>query len=309
MPFSITNAAFEGLRLIRREPMAVLMWGVTYFVGLGLILLLAGSAVVAAVQSVGAADPDPAAAMRAFGAVAMVYLIAIPLMVAVSSVIVAATCRAVLTPKARGFFYMKLGGAEFRLMAAYLLIALIFIAASMLFALLIAVFVGGFVMAAGDMGENASPPAAVALIYPLYFAFLGFLLWVSARLSMVGPITVAEGRFALGRSWLATKGRVWSLIDLGAATMVRSLIVYAVAIVLFVVLFMVFVSGFGSTLSTLETSPPSQVIGLILPFAIGGVMLLAAYSAIQFAVVSAPFVAFYRDVVATKVAAAPVSEA
>jgi hypothetical protein len=87
----------------------------------------------------------------------------------------------------------------------------------------------------GGLSDPTSgpPPVALALIYPLYFGMIILYVWASVRLSLLGPITVAEGRFALGRAWSATKGRFWTLLDLGAATIVRWFLVYFAAIVLF----------------------------------------------------------------------------
>src|SRR3546814_536746 len=119
MPFSITHAAFEGFRVMRRAPLAVVMWGVVYFACLALILAAVGTAVLSVIQGAETIEQDPAAAGALIGSVMTAYLVAIPLSLIVASIIVAATCRAVLTPKAQGFFYMRLGGAELRLLGAY----------------------------------------------------------------------------------------------------------------------------------------------------------------------------------------------
>ncbi len=212
----------------------------------------------------------------------------------------AATCRAVLTPNQTGFFYLRLGGAELRLMGAYLVVALAFIVGMILIMLAFAAIVGGSMMMNGGMDSPASamPSVALALIYPLYFGLIILYVWVSVRLSLLGPITVAEGRFALGRAWSATKGRFWTLLDLGAATIVRWFLIYFAAIVVFCVLVAI---GSGVLAgANIETATPGEAMGLIMPFVIIGAIVLAGFAALQFTVLSTPFAVFYRDVIAAK---------
>jgi hypothetical protein len=150
------------------------------------------------------------------------------------------------------------------------------------------------------MGGSETPPVAIALVYPIIFGALILWVWLSVRLSMVAPITVAEGRFALGRSWSATKGRFWTLLDLGAATLVRWFIVYMAMIVLMMFLVMIGVGASGSEpFASMEQSGEIDW-SAILPLVIGYIVFIAAFSAIQFTVLSTPFAAFYRDVIAAK---------
>ncbi|RZJ28394.1 MAG: hypothetical protein EON85_09040 [Brevundimonas sp.] len=295
MTFSITNAAFEGFRVMRRSPVAVVMWGVTYFVCLALIMIAAGGAVMAVISRFGEATDDPAAALSIGGSVIMVYLISIPLSLVAASIIVAATCRAVLTPKKPGFFFMRLGGAELRLMGAYLLVALAFIAAMVILFGIFAAIAGGVAVMAGGGGE----PSAVilALFYPLYFGFIFLYVWVSVRLSLLGPITVAEGRFALGRAWAASRGRFWTLLDLAAATIMRWFVLYAAAVTAFCVLMAIGMSVLPNT----ADMQPEQMMTTLLPLMVIGGVLLAAFAALQFTVLSTPFAVFYREVVAPTV--------
>jgi hypothetical protein len=300
MAFSITDAAFEGFRVMRRAPMAVVMWGVTYFVCLALILFAAGATLMSIAQNLGSIEQNPMAAGAMMGSIFTVYLVAIPLSLIAASIIVAATCRAVLTPKQAGFFYLRLGGAELRLMGAYLVVALAFIVCMFLVMLAFVAIIGGSALMSGGMSDPTSgpPPVALALIYPLYFGMIILYVWASVRLSLLGPITVAEGRFALGRAWSATKGRFWTLLDLGAATIVRWFLVYFAAIVLFCVLAVIGAGGLIG--ANLETATPGEAMGLILPFVIIGAIVLAGFAALQFTVLSTPFAVFYRDVIAAK---------
>lgn len=299
MPFSITDAAFEGFRVMRRSPLSVLMWGVAYLVMLALIVMLCGAAIVSMMQGSTMAGSDPAAAMAAFGSMMTVYAVGVPLSMVAASIVVAATCRAVLTPDKPGFFYMRLGGAELRLFGAYLVLLIGAIACIAIFVLLMGMVVGGAALSGGGMGGQM-PPVALALVYPLIFGALILWVWLAVRLSLVGPITVAEGRFALGRSWSATKGRFWTLLDLGAATMVRWSIVYMAMIVLMMLVVMIGVSATGpDTFASMEQSPTINW-SAILPLVVGYIVFIAAFSAIQFTVLSTPFAAFYRDVIAAK---------
>ncbi|NJC42480.1 hypothetical protein GGQ87_002775 [Brevundimonas alba] len=303
MPFSITDAAFEGFRVMRRAPLAVLMWGLAYLVMLVLIVLLCGTAIFSMMQGASMVENDPASAMAAFGSLMMVYAVGIPLSMIAAAVVVAATCRAVLTPDKPGFFYMRLGGAELRLFGAYLVLTIGALAIIFAFVMVMALIFGGAAMANAGTG-GAMPTAAIALIYPLIFGALILWVWLAVRLSLVAPITVAEGRFALGRSWAATKGRFWTLLDLGAATMVRWFIVYMAMVVLMMFVAMVGVSAFQpDALASMEQSPQTHW-SAILPLVIAYIVFIAGFSAIQFTVISTPFAAFYRDVIAPKPAPA-----
>lgn len=291
MTFSITKAAFEGFRVMRRAPVAVVMWGVTYFVCIALILLAASGAVFSMVSAIGDAEPTAAESFRIGSSVVLAYLIAIPLSVVAASIVVAATCRAVLTPKKPGFFFMRLGGAEFRLMGAYMLIALGVIAAMLLIFGIASAVIGG-TTAMSD--ASAIPHWTMALIYPAYFGFIFFYVWISVRLSLLGPITVAEGQFAIGRAWAASRGRFWVLLDLAAATVVRWFVLYAVAITIFSVLAL---ASFD-VIPDINEMDPSQVTRTVLPLMAVGAVLFAGFAALQFTVLSTPFAVFYRDVIA-----------
>lgn len=305
MQFSITNAAFEGFRVMKRAPVAVVMWGVTYFICLAVIVFAAGAAVFSALAGVETGTYDYAQSARVMGSVVTAYLLAIPLFLVAGALVVAATCRAVLTPKKPGFFFMQLGGAELRLMGAYLLLLIGGIVVIFVFGLLFAMVAGGaFLMGGGLSNPQPTPSPAFALIYPLYFGAICLYVWIAVRLSLLGPITVAEGRFAIGRSWAATKGHFWTLLDLGAATIVRWFLVYFVAVVAFAMIMMVGMGLFTpESMSAMEGGDSSQVMGKVLPLLLVFAVLMAAFTALQFTILSTPFAVFYRDVIAAKPAA------
>lgn len=287
---------------MKRSPLAVVMWGVTYLVCLAIIVLLAGATIMSSVIGMETGGYDPTVAARLMGSIGVAYLIAIPLFLIAASIVVAATCRAVLTPTKSGFFFMRLGGAEFRLMGAYLLIALLFIVAIIAFGLVFSLIAGGAFLAAGGL-QNAEAAASpmLALLYPAYFGAIILYVWVSVRLSLLGPITVAEGRFALGRAWAATKGRFWVLIDLGAATMVRWFLVYFAAVSLFCLVAVIGAGVISPTASAAAaTGDTGQIMAQTLPFIIIFSILMAGFIALQFTILSTPFAVFYRDVVAAR---------
>ncbi len=207
--FSSTEAAFEGFRLTREHPLAVLGWIVAYF---AFSLALAVLAVVwgagedlAALRAVSqGANPDLAAMTQVIDKLAPYVLLAMPLQVTFFAVLNCAIYRAVLRPYERGLGYFMLGADEFRMVALGIILFVIWLVA--IFAVtLVASFAAGTL---GLLGGVAGPLAGAAIAIAAFCA----AIWVLVRLSLAAPMTFAERRLVVFGSWSFTRGKFWSLV-------------------------------------------------------------------------------------------------
>lgn len=113
-------------------------------------------------------------------------------------------------------FYFSVGKPVWRLIGAYLLVALTFLLGAFGLLLLAAIVTGiaGLAAHAAGGGKIAVGLLAVVAVLGLY----GFLLYASARLTFfITPVTIAEGRISLRRAWAMGKGNFWRIVAIGLA--------------------------------------------------------------------------------------------
>src|SRR4051794_40936028 len=110
--FSITEAAFSGLRLASRKPTTILAWSLCYLVlSVGIAALMASTAgpALMELQTISAqarADPssaNPAATLALMGQILPFYLMLIPISLLSSAIFVGAVTRANLRPDEGAF--------------------------------------------------------------------------------------------------------------------------------------------------------------------------------------------------------------
>ena len=205
MGFSVTDAAFEGFRLTREHPRAVLMWtGLLVLLHLATSVLLVGMAgpALSDFAAIDPANPDPEAMVAAFEVLALPALLSGVISLAVYAVVFAAVTRAVLQPSSSAFGYLRLGRAE----ALQFLVLLALCAMSLIAFVLLAIIAGALLAWAGPAIAQL---AAAAVVFALWGRFL-----------IAGPATFDSGRFALDQGWAAGKGRwrpMFSALLLAAA--------------------------------------------------------------------------------------------
>jgi hypothetical protein len=107
MAFSASDAAFEGFRVVRRRPLALVFWALAYLVIYAATFALAGPAIVsmgAQAEAIGAADP---ASFEAFEPLLRSYMalvaVVMPVALVLGAVLYAAVARAVLRPTESSF--------------------------------------------------------------------------------------------------------------------------------------------------------------------------------------------------------------
>jgi hypothetical protein len=154
--------AFEGFRVIARSPGSLVAWWATLIVGLCAFMLPASWT-----MSSGAAGLAP------------IVIALVAYLIVVGGLLTAAIYRAVLTPEAKSFAYLRLGGDEARMM----------------------LFFGMFAAAIALVSWLAS-----ALRFPLAIVPVGVIL--ASPLALIGPSIFVERRISFGtalrlaRKWL-----------------------------------------------------------------------------------------------------------
>lgn len=302
MAFSASDAAFEGFRVMRRSPLAVVAWGLFYLLMTVAVLALAGAPMANFMEMASGlegVDPSPEEAAR----LGMAYLGMISLILPVSlvfgAVLYAAVNRAVVRPEEKKFGYLRLGGDELRVLVVYFVLSVLM----MLLALVLAIVIG---LVVGILtGSNAKGAAVLAALLGGLVA-LGLFIWIGVRLSLAVPITVAERRIAIFDSWTLTEGRFWRLLGMGLlafilATIVCTLLLGAIGVLIMILGGLSQLQG-----ADLNGANMSEILAALGPAAIAWIVGSALTSALQLAIVYAPFARAYLDL---KGAAAPAAEA
>lgn len=227
---SSTDMAFEGIRLARERPMAILTWAALIFVmtllGAAALIGIAGEAMGELSELQGETQPDPAEALRLLGSILPAMLVFLPLVLVLYGVLYAAVNRAVLRPEAARGAPLKLGGEELRQGLVILLLSLV-----LLFAYVVLAVVVALVAAAAG---SANPAAGGLLAFVGIGLALVLMLFLAVRLSLASPLTFDEGRVRVLQSWHLTRGRFWPLFGGYVLAAALALVIYLLALVVFV---------------------------------------------------------------------------
>ncbi len=296
MAFSATDAAFEGFRLVRRNPMAVVAWAVLYAV-LTLVALFAMSRAIdpmiawqAQAEAMEAGTPTPAEMgemLQAFGLILLSVAWLLPVAMVVGAMLSAAVARGVLDPKAGGFGYLRLGADEFRVLVVTLVLSLLMTALAVVVFLAVGVIAG----VAAATGEGWGwLVGAIAIL-----AGLCLIIWLSVRLSLAVPITVSEKRMAFFDSFALTRGRFWPLLGMAIIAVVMVLIISFLSSIVTMPLSLM--SGLESWTFGAHEDPEAMraAFDISNPWVIASALVEAIVNALTVGVLYAPFAAAYRD--------------
>jgi hypothetical protein len=205
--FSPTDVAFEGFRLTRERPRAVIAWALCYLVftfGLALIAeLTLGPQWQTLIANFRAVTNDPAAVEAASQKLTPFVFGGLPLYFAFQAVFTCAVYRAVLRPQDARAGDLRLGWDEARMFALNLILSLLWGAV-----------IFGVLMVTALAAETASTtaPSGMVLIGDVTTVLMISLgVTVLVRLSLAGPITFAERRLRVFDSWQLTRGSFWRL--------------------------------------------------------------------------------------------------
>jgi hypothetical protein len=287
MAFSATEAAFEGFRLVKREPKSVLAWAAVQLVfGLALTAVMVSvlGPLQAATLSASGTNPDPVAALQNVGRMFGVLALLTPVYLIYIGVVTGAVYRAVLRPEEKGLARLKLGADELRLVGTWLLMGLLYFGMAFVLA-----FVAAFVTSAA--GVRSPLVSLLPLLVLLVVALIG------VRLSFAGPMTFAERKIRLLSSWRATKGKFWPLLGC-----------YVLAFIFVLIIYLVLASiGFAGALASAGGSPTQAVQALFrpqvgslqsyfTPVRLGLAVVSAGLSASMYAIMLAPAARAYKDI-------------
>ena len=199
----VGEVAFAGFDVVRRKPLAVLVWGLVMF-AFFLAILVSVTAMFGslwqAVEQADGAEPSLGDVL-AMQVQLMMFQFGIWLAsILVRVVLTCAVFRAVLEPQDDRFAYMRLGKAE-------LLVALVLLCLSIILTILI---MGGLLVGVGVTmaAWAASKALAIGLGMLIFLALLVLFAWVGVRLSIALPMTFAERRFRFFEAWVLTRGNV-----------------------------------------------------------------------------------------------------
>lgn len=287
MSLSATEAAFEGFRIVRRKPMVVVWWALAYAALFILVFALGGPGLIELtniMETMDPASPSQADIQRVMMIYASLFWL-VPVGLLFGAVLNAAIARAVLRPEDSRWGYLRLGRDEMRILGVTLILGLLFGLLSLVFASLIGV-VGALAATSGQ--------AVLWLVAVIVgAAALALVVFLAIRLSLAVPITFTEKRIALKESFRATKGVFWPLLGMAVIAVIMSLVVNLLGGV--VALPITLATGGLQSLSVMEGAPIGEVLATAAPAIAVWIGVNSLLSALQLAVIYAPFAAAWRD--------------
>ena len=287
MSFNATESAFEGFRLARRAPLAILAWAGAYGAFFVVFFIVAGGDLVNLLNLAEQVEQNPSPSMSDLSALGQAYgammWLALPLSLLFGAVLATAVARSVIRPQDKRFGYLRLGRDELRVLGATLLVAALMFAITMGGALIVGFFAG---LAAGAGASWLVFPAVLAGL-----ALIAVAVWLAVRLSLLAPMTFAEQRIAIKESWAMTRGRFWPLLGMAILAGVMSILVGLLGSIVINPLNLIF-GGLDSLIGA-ETTNVAALVAQFWPALLVWGAFNALLSAAQAAIIYAPFSAAY----------------
>ena len=298
MAFSASESAFEGFRIVRREPVTVAIWAALLAVmsGGATVLLLPMFTQMRAGITPGATAPT-AQSMAALGQLFRIYLLLLPLYLIVISVFMAAVYRAVLRPEQRGFGRLRLGGDELRIIGLILLMGLLFMGVGLVVGIVGALVGGGVAVATRSSGSAG----AVIIVLLMYLVVFAGMVWLGVRLSLAAPMTFARKRISLFGSWSLTKGRFWPLLGCYFLAWVLTILILMVDLVVSGAFMLGAAGGDFSRVATAMFRPDAaSAMTSLSPIFIIRLLVGAVFGVVMWTVTLAAPAAAYREIAAPR---------
>jgi hypothetical protein len=284
--FSSSDAAFEGFRLARHHPRAVLIWAgasflTTIAVGVLTAVLLSGSLARAG------GDVDPANATLTLDLMRDA-LISLLLGLAVISVYLNGVYRAVL--KSDDFHedrwgYLRVGREELRTAGAVVLYGLIFIGLTFVVSLGASILYSIATLTGPALGLMA-----LAIGLAVFFIFI--FCWV--RLTLALPMTFDEGKMSFRASWRLTRGWFWPLLGMKVLTFaITAVVILTIFIVAIAVAAIASGGNLREMLQGFNDDTPT-LASYLNPLTLTYLLLSASIGALQNALLYGPAAHAYR---------------
>ncbi len=297
MSFSATDAAFEGFRVVRRNPLAILVWTLIYAVmTIGQMFASGGmmQSMMSMTEMMEDMESSPPTTMdgwmpliQAYGDMMSSMAWMIPVSLVVAAVLTAAVARSVVRPAEKAFGYVRLGMDEVRVFVVTLVVGILAAIISMI------VFTAAIVV--GAVAIRALEGWGGLVMALTILGAIAFVIWLSVRWSLAIPITVAEKRFAIFDSFGMTKGRFWPLLGMALIAGVMALVVMLLcSIVSMPISLMMGMDMFGKAGADPEVM--MKMFDVTNPWVIASAVVNAITYALMLGICHAPFAAAYRGI-------------
>ena len=281
--FSPTDAAFEGFRLTKEKPGAVLIWSAIFAATIlvASMLIVMGLAPKLAGAASNLDTDNPAAVMAALSKVAPVLLALLGVWVGLSAIISAAIYRRVLTPEESRNAYLRLSADKARQVGALFLCLL----AAMGFSIVLSIVIVAPLQAAG------------AGRIPLFVGdalILSLQIWFGLRLSMLAPMTFDTKKIDLRGAWRLTKGQMWRLLSMYILAITFAAIVYFLITVVSTALAVGVAGGDMGVIRQIQNPTAGlepRVMGAVLIYALVGLLT----PVLLMVIIQAPAAVAYRS--------------
>lgn len=285
MSFSATEAAFEGFRVVRRHPKVALFWGLAYLVMFVVMFGLGADRWATIMAAVSALEGDANPSAEDIAALGQVYVEAalwiVPVGLIVGAVLSAAVARSVLRPEESAWGYLRLGMDEVRVLVVTIIIGLV-----------IGLTSGVCFAVAGTLGASGQP-LLILLALLVGLGAIALIIWLSVKFSLAVPITVDRRRIAVVDSFKATTGVFWPLLGMAVIAAVMSIIISILGAIIGAAADMA--TGGLTQLGRFDGESTLQILTQIWPAILVWSVINAFLSALQLAVMYAPFAAAWQD--------------
>ncbi|MDB5710510.1 MAG: hypothetical protein JWL96_2580 [Sphingomonas bacterium] len=212
-----------GFDLLRRRPLAALVWGIIYVAAsaLGLFAMLVPMMQFAMANAGAQAAPDPAMFMQMFGQMYLFFFLLMIVMV----ILLTAGLRAALRPEESSFASLRLGMDELRMVGLFLLFAIAGFVLMMVMSIVFGIVFGAMGMF-GSMTRGGQPGGGFILMMLLIYALPLFL---TVRLAPAFALTVMRRKIVIGEAWTLTSGHFWVMFG---GYLVLNLMIFIIYMVL-----------------------------------------------------------------------------
>jgi hypothetical protein len=236
MKLSAADIAFEGFRVVRDRPLALLAWVVLQFLGAlaAQPALQMGRDAQAQLEKLGlmptVATPQLtpaqlALAMPAMGSLFEGAAMSLAVLLVVAALTDPGVFRVAMTPQDRGLFSVKLGAQELRQLGLLLILSALFFGIALCGMMASLLFTGVFAV--------AGPAASLLGLAVGVTATLCVLIYFGVRLSLAGPLTFQQKRIDVFGSWNLTRGRFYGLLSGYALAAIMAALVFILSLVIF----------------------------------------------------------------------------
>jgi hypothetical protein len=275
--FSPADAALEGFRLSRENPVGLAIWTVVFLVAIFAMKLLlvrtgAATAMTEFTNMTTAPGDDPTASLEVMRRLLPGYLLAI-LPVQLAQVFIQAGILRVALRPSGDRAYLSLGADELRIFGAFVMVTLLGAVAGMTVAVV----------------SSLLTMANVALgIMAMAFGLLAVAVLIGVRFCLIYAVAIAERSINLGEAWRLVRGRFWPVFG----AMVLSVAFFFIVLLLGSVVAYALRAATGVDLAATTVTAGS----LFHPGELAASVVEALLQTLGLVLVTAPTAAIYRAI-------------